>query len=118
MTATYRAEQGIHVSGWECGTEIELKMVVNFTVRPAQIQTMTDPGEDAHAEVDTVQFFEMKNGKPLPDALALPAKIVSAFEESPGFTGWLMQEAADSDEYAREQAADARREELLMENMK
>jgi hypothetical protein len=34
MSGQYRAGQYVTISGWDCGTEIELRMIVAFKVPP------------------------------------------------------------------------------------
>ena len=106
MSARHTASQPIHISGWECGTEIELKMVVEFTVTDAIPQTLENPAEPSMVEIGKVRFFDGT------DELQLPWSIADRFTNEDGFRDWLMSEAIDADEYARDQAADARREEL------
>lgn len=104
MANKYRAQQDIHISGWECGTEIELKMVVTFTVHPGCKQTLTEPGEEPSVEVDDVRFFDGK------DEIKLPWSIEDRFTSRDEFKDWLMQEAADQHEAALDAKAEARRE--------
>jgi hypothetical protein len=104
MSHEYRAEQVVCISGWECGTEIELKMVVSFTVHPGSKATEIDPPEETTAEVDSVRFFDGK------DELIFPWSISDRFTSADGFKSWLMAEAAEQHQVAVEDAADARRE--------
>jgi len=104
MSNRYRAEQVVCISGWECGTEIEMKMVVSFTVHPGSQATEIDPPEEPSAEVDSVRFFDGK------DELTLPWSISDRFTSADGFKSWLMSEAAEQHQVAVEDAADSRRE--------
>lgn len=104
MVEKYRAEQDVAFSGFDCGTEVELKMVVTFRVCPALMQTVTDPGEDASVEVDTVRFFDGF------DEVKLPSLIEERFTSADGFKDWLMADASDQRQSAIEDAAEARRE--------
>lgn len=104
MVQKYRAEQDISISGFGCGTEIELKMVVTFKVWPALMQTVTDPGEDDSVEIDTVRFFEGAG------EFHVPLWIEDRFVNRQEFKEWLMGEAEDQRQSAIEDAADARRE--------
>jgi hypothetical protein len=108
MSNTFRAQQDIHISGWECGTEIELKMVVTFTVMKGYPATLEQPAEPATVEVDKVRFFDGK------DELTLPWSIEDRFTSAEGFKDWLMQEAADQHEAALDARAEARREDILL----
>lgn len=106
MGTTYSAEQDIAISGGECGTEIEMKMVVTFTVHPGRKATEIDPPEEASVEIDKVRFFDDK------DEMTLPWSIEDRFTSADGFKDWLMGEASDQHESALDEKADARREEL------
>ncbi|QJS27433.1 hypothetical protein [Rhizobium ruizarguesonis] len=108
MSKKFSAHQHILISGSECGTEIELKMVVAFTVHPGCKQTLTEPGEEPSVEVDKVQFFDGK------DELTLPWSIADRFTSGDGFKDWLMYEAAAQHEAALDAKAEARRDELRM----
>jgi hypothetical protein len=104
MSHKYRAEQIVCISGFDCGNEIELKMIVSFTVHPGSKATEIDPPEEPSAEVDSVRFFDGK------DELMLPWSISDRFTSADGFKSWLMSEAAEQHQSAVEDAADARRE--------
>lgn len=108
MGQTYRAQQDIHISGWECGTEIELRMVVTFTVMKGCAATLEQPSEPATVEVDKVLFFDGK------DELTLPWSIEGRFTSAEGFKDWLMQEASEQHEAALDARAEARREDILL----
>jgi len=100
----YRTEQIVCISGWDCGTEIELTMVVNFTVHPGRKATEIDPPEEPTADIDSIRFFDGK------DELQLPWSIGDRFTSADGFKSWLLSEAAEQYQAAVEDAADARRE--------
>lgn len=110
MMQRYRVEQVISISGFECGTEIELKMVVIFRVFPGSEQTSVDPAEEPSVEVNTIRFFDGN------DEIHLPWSIGDRFTSADGFKEWLMGEAADQRQNAIEDAADARRE-MMMEEL-
>lgn len=103
MSQKYCAEQGIAISGWGCGTEIELKMVVTFTVHSGSKQTLVDPAEEPSVEVDKVLFFDGK------DEIQLPWSIEDRMTSRSEFRNWLMSEGAYQHEAAVEDAADAKR---------
>lgn len=108
MSPKYRAQQDISISGFECGTEIELKMVVTFTVHPGSKATLVDPAEEPSVEIDKVHFFDGT------DELQLPWSIGDRFTNRDEFKDWLMQEASDQHEAALDEKAEARREEIRM----
>ena len=100
----YQAEQTVAISGCECGTEIELKMVVTFKAHPGRKQTEIDPAEEPTVEVCKVRFFDGK------DEITLPWSISDRFTDAAGFKAWLMCEASDLHQGALEDAADAKRD--------
>lgn len=108
MSKKFSAHQHVLISGSECGTEVELKMVVDFTVHPGCKQTLTEPGEEPSIEVDAVRFFDGK------DELTLPWSIADRFTSRGEFKDWLMQEAAAQHEAALDTRAEARREDLIL----
>lgn len=114
MTRKYRAEQYLCVSASESGTEVELQMVVNFTVHPGAKATMIDPPERPLAEVDDLTFFLMRGGKPSPTPASLPVWMINFFCDNEDFQQWILSEAADQHIAAVEDAADAKRE-MMME---
>jgi len=115
MTHKYRAEQTVCISAFESGDEMEILMVVNFTVHPCSKQTMIDPAEEPTSEVDQVQFFNISNGKPLPNPITMPVWLINGLTDSAEFHNWLLSEAEDDEQFMREQDADARRE-IMMED--
>jgi hypothetical protein len=110
MSQKYRAQQDIAISGWECGTEIELKMVVTFVVHPGCKPTLIDPGEQPSVEVDKVRFFDGV------DELSLPWSIADRFTNADGFKSWLLSEASEQHQSGLDDAAEAKREEHYIKN--
>lgn len=100
----YRAEQTLCLSGWECGTEIEIKQVVTFSVTKYHPATLEQPEEPITAEDIECRYFIGKT------EVWLGAIAGDRFEENDVFKSWLLSEAADTDEYQRDCAADAKRE--------
>jgi len=100
----YRAEQTLCLSGWESGTEIEIKQVVTFSVTKYSPATLEQPEEPATVEDIECRYFigtvEVQIG----------SLAASKFEDDDGFKTWLLSEAAETDEYQRERAAEAKRE--------
>lgn len=113
MSNKYRAEQYISISASESGTEIELQMVVDFTVHPGSKATLVDPAEMPSAEVSKVQFFKMDGLKPLPDPVALPDWLEEHFTNGDDFQTWMLTEAGEQHQAALEDHADQRREMML-----
>lgn len=118
MGNKYRAEQYISISASESGTEIELQMVVDFTVHPGSPATMIDPPEGPLAEIDQVQFFMVKDGKPLPNVTAsMPDWLEDHFTTGDDFQTWMLTEADEQYIAAKEDAADHRREMMREERL-
>lgn len=113
MTREYRAEQTVCISASESGDELEILMVVNFIVHPGSKQTMIDPAEEPTAEVDRIQFFNISNGKPLPNPIALPVWLINSLTDGAAFHDWLLSEAEEDEQFMREQDAEARRDEVI-----
>lgn len=103
--ANYRAEQHLAISGSECGTEIELKMVVDFAVTDYSPATQTDPAEECAVEDIVIRYFLGKS------EVSLHSRIEDAFVyDTSQFSDWLLSEANERDESARDDAADQKRE--------
>ncbi|KAA3504630.1 hypothetical protein DXM27_05315 [Rhizobium rhizogenes] len=117
MTSKYRAEQYISISASESGTELELQMVVDFTVHPGAPATTIDPAELTSAEVNNSQFFLMQNGKPKPEPVSMMVWMIDRFTEGGAFQEWLLSEAADQHQAALEDYADQRREMMQEERL-
>lgn len=117
MSNKYRAEQYISISASESGTEIELQMVVDFKVHPGSPATMIDPPEGPLAEIDQVQCFLVKSGKPSATAASLPVWMINAICDTPEFQEWMLSEAAEQYIAAKEDAADHRREMMREERL-
>lgn len=110
MSQKYTAEQCIVISAVSSGSEIELQMVVDFTVHPGSKATLVDPEELPSAEVDKVQFFKMAGLKALPDPVSIPEWIEEHFTTGDDFHTWMLTEADEQHQSAKEDAADQRRE--------
>lgn len=89
--------------------EHEVDARVSYWFTPAWPQSSMDPGSDASVEIDNIQIANGREYHSLPDWL------VDAFRDDETLLADCLADKAESDEYAREQAADARREDLRME---
>jgi hypothetical protein len=104
MTQSYHANRTISIDADDLGC-IELKMVVDFIVHPGCKATSVDPGEEPSIEVNSVEFFRAtRNG---PEKVSMPPWLVNDFCIDGGFDDWLMSEASEQAEIARDEAADA-----------
>lgn len=89
--------------------EHEVDARVSYWFTPAWPASSMDPGSGATVEIDNIQIA---NGK---DFHGLPGWLVDAFRDDEELIADCLADKAESDEYAREQAADARREERFLE---
>lgn len=104
MSRKYHAKQNVCISAV---TEIELEMAVDYVVHPGSRATEIDPPEEPIAEVTAVHFFEIKRGIVSSDECSMPVWLFNRLTEGDEFYSWLLSEAAEDDEYARECAAEA-----------
>ena len=105
----YIAKTPLHMALWDAGGEVEVEAVITYTVTEYRPATMIDPEEPAMAEVSNFELRKIKTGEPL----ACPEWISEAFEADDEFMNWLVSDANDADEYAKECAAEARTEARL-----
>ena len=101
---TFKTGFAMHV--WD-GGEYEFQAVISYRVYPGSPQTRDDPGCDATAEIETVRLVKLDGTKEYP----VPAWLQAMLEGDEALLDSLLSDAADADEYARDQAADATREE-------
>jgi hypothetical protein len=93
--------------------EHEAKLRLKFRVYPARAATMTEPGEAASV---SIQEADIEHGTGLGrQFIPAPPWLWPALESDQRLHAELLAHAADTDEYARDRAADARREEMMME---
>lgn len=117
MSNKYQAEQYISISASGSGTEIELHMVVEFTVHPGRKSTMIDPAEMPLAEVDRIRFFEIRNGKTSETPTSIPGLLWRTFSEGEDFHNWMLAEALQKDISDADDYADQRREMMWEERL-
>jgi len=103
----YTAKSALHLALWEGGGEVEVEAVIEFTVTKFAPATMEQPEEPPMAEVSSFRIRKPKTG----EWLTSPAWISDAFEGDESFMNWLVSEAADQDENARDRAAEDRADE-------
>jgi hypothetical protein len=113
ITGKHRASQDIHISGWECGSEFELKMVVEFTAHSGSPATLVDPEEFPSVEVDSVRFFEHLRGQTVKEVI-MPDWMVERFTQNAVFEKWLLGEAGEAIQTAIEDKAEADREDAYL----
>ena len=100
----FTARQDIHISGWECGFEVEVEMVVTFTVSKSVPASNDGPAEEPAPEVLDLKFF--RNKKPT----SLPVWLIDFIQDRDQFDAWLMSEAEDQSQQAEEDHADHMRD--------
>lgn len=98
------ARQDIHISGWECGFEVEVEMVVTFTVSKFVPASNDGPAEYPTPEVLEIQIFRNKR------QTSLPVWLINSMTDRAEFNDWLMSEAKDQSQQAEEDHADHKRE--------
>ncbi|RVP32318.1 hypothetical protein CN082_04750 [Sinorhizobium meliloti] len=86
------------------GLDIELDLVVTYSVSRYRAATLTQPEEPRSVEIDDVRFFRCRI------ETALPGWLEDAICESDGFKAHLLDDANDKDAAAAEDAAEYRRE--------
>lgn len=86
------------------GLDIELDLEVDYSVNRYRAATLTQPEEPRSVEVE--QIRAMLESVELP----LPSWIEHEIYESDGFKNHLLEDAADKDAMAAEDAAERRRE--------
>lgn len=101
MSPLFKASQDIAVSGFECGTEFELRVVVTFTYHRAEKGDEIDPPTPAFVEGVRCEFYELTAGGTLADGINMPAKLVERFTGSDSFTDWLITDAESQMEDAK-----------------
>lgn len=106
MKGSFTARTTISLAAWDSGSELEAEMVVKFTVQPGCAQTQIDPAEPTSIEDISIRLFTTKTKTELP----CPSWLHEHFADDKAFQDWLLSEAADQDECAREDAAERRYE--------
>lgn len=102
---TYTARTTLSLAAWDACPEFEVEMVVKFTVTKARAQTQIDPEEPAMVENISIRLFA---GKGAPE-LACPTWLDEMFSDDDGFKSWLLSEAAEQEQSAKEAMAEERR---------
>jgi hypothetical protein len=106
--STYRAEQEIAMTGWGCGTEIDLKMVVTYGMTKHYPSSNDGPEELPQPEDIVIRLF--RKHEKVAVEIAVPPFIEDAFLESDEFKSWLTSEAGETELAAADDAADQKRD--------
>lgn len=107
---TYTVKSALSIALWEGGGEVEIDAIISFRVHPGCDASLEGPAEDP--TVDITRFQLSSCGAVFADC---PTWLSDRFEQDDSFNGWLLSEAADRDEYARDCAAEARAEDRRLE---
>lgn len=110
MSNKYHAKQSVYLTA-DYGPEVELTMTVDFTVTDHLPQTMTDPEELPMVEDIDIKLFHGEN------ELTVPSWMDDGYGDSLAFKDWLMGEAAEQHQSAKEERADQRREMMREERL-
>lgn len=110
---TYTAKSAMTLSLWEGGGEIGVEAVITYRVSRYYPATLESPEEPSEADVVSFRLYDPKKC----EVLSCPPWIVEQFEGDSSFLSWLVQEAAEQDAAARDDAADHRREMLRDERL-
>lgn len=103
--ATYHIKSPLSISLWEGGGEVEIDAIISWVVHPGCDATLETPAEGPTVEVRRFQLAS--GGAAFADC---PDWLFCRFEGDDGFNNWLLQEASERDEAARDYAAEARAE--------
>lgn len=90
MHRKFRAEQTISIMGEQCGTEIELMMVVNYMMTDHIKASLDGPEELPQPEVEQVRFFLKVADRPASEVI-VPAWLEDKFHDE--INNWLTSEA-------------------------
>jgi hypothetical protein len=102
MSAKYHTKTPLLIS--VAGLDVELDLVITYSVSRYRAATLTQPEEPRSVEIENIRTFRCGFEQPLPGWLD------DAISDSDGFKAHLLQEAADKDAAAAEDAAEYRRE--------
>lgn len=103
---SYFVKTPISIAAWDAGPEIEVNAIVGFEVHSDRSQTQFEPAEPASVEVTSFKLTT-----PFGNELACPSWLEIRFTENEEFLDWLMSEAADQNEAAKDAMAELRSEE-------
>lgn len=102
MTRTLRTDVSFSV----CGSEHDLTLIAPYTVTPGCEPTLEQPGEEPAAELGMIRLTSLDGSREYP----VPGWLQDMLEGDEQLLASCLAEAADAEEYARDRAADARRE--------
>jgi hypothetical protein len=102
MSAKYHTKTPLLIS--VAGLDVELDLVITYSVSRYRAATLTQPEEPRSVEIEEIRCPIEETELPIPDW------IEREIADSEGFKAHLLQEAADKDAAAAEDAAEYRRE--------
>ena len=112
MSYTYKTELVFTLSDSVDAEQRHFPLVIRYTVYPGCEPTLEQPGEGPSASIQSASLGGAFHPLGAHDA---PAWLWSYLEGDEALNGELLAHAAQTDEYARDQAADARRDERKLE---
>lgn len=105
MAYTMHTSFVVHVNN-ELGDDgHEVQARINYSVSKGYPDTFEEPGWGPSVSINALTA----------DGTDAPGWLIGMAEEDDGLIAELLAHAADTDEHARDQAADARREEQMLE---
>jgi len=107
---SYSATTPLHLALWDGGGEVEVEAVIDFNVLPGSRATSIQPAEPPMVEVTRFRIRKPKTK----EWLICPSWIEEAFISDESFDAWLLGEADEQAASARDDAADAKLEEMRL----
>lgn len=105
----YTCTTNLHFALWDAGAEHELEAVFTYRVVPGCGASLEGPAEPASVEIDRLVLRDVQGRTERP----CPIWLHEALCEDEGTLRHLLDDANETDEAARDDAADARRSEAL-----
>lgn len=96
------------------GPEYQVELAIRYSVNPARELAREQPGEGASVEFSSAKII-VGHGSANRREYDAPDWLWPFIEADEELAGDMLEAAAADDEYARDQAADARREEQRLE---
>lgn len=109
---TFRTDFDFSLVPW--GPEHQVELSIRYSVQPGCEPTREQPGEGPSVEFSSARII-VGHGTVNRREYDVPDWLWPFIEADEELAGDMLQAARDADEYARDQAADARREEQKLE---
>ncbi len=102
----YTVKTPLSIALWGGGGELEFDAIISFRAIPGRLATNLTPAEEPTVEVTRFQIA--RAGAVIADC---PDWLFCRFENDDSFNAWLLEEAEEQTQEAKEAMADLRREE-------